>query len=101
MRRQDKQEGWKRARKVSGSREKGGEETRGECSGTGLVVCNTRGRGGGRGLPAQTCQLRGGKGWRWPLSMSATGGFFSLEKASPCSEAYSWHPQNNNQLLST
>ena len=52
MRRQDKQQGWKRARKVSGSREKGGEETGGECSGTGLVVCNPRGWGGGRRLPA-------------------------------------------------
>lgn len=66
------------------------EETEGDLSGTGLVVCNTKGREGGGGLPARTCQLGEERDGGGPLHVSHWG-FLSLKNLSPCSEAYSWH----------
>lgn len=77
MRRQDKQEGWKRARRNDGSREKGGKKQKGDLSGTGLVVCNTKGRGGAEGsLLGRVSSGRKGMGVA-PLHVEKPLGAFS------------------------
>lgn len=55
---QNKQKGWKGAGRVSCWKEEGGEETEGKLTFTWLLVCNPRGRGGGRGVAWGEVRLR-------------------------------------------